>query len=109
MGSEGFIVLAVGLVIGYFIIKLFPKTKFGKKFMDSKDPRQRVLNNPDLLVKKLNENGKVIDDGKDMNYSVEDVNGERVVKLELGKERGKPRNKGPEKKTDSKKQDNTNI
>lgn len=88
MGSEGFVVVGIGIYLGFLMIKLLPKTKWGKKIIDRMDHRDTVLNNPELLVKKLKEGAGYVDEGMEMNYSVVEKDGKKVVALDLKKEKG---------------------
>ena len=78
MGSEGFVVIVIGLLLGITMAKLFPKTKFGKKYLGKRDPRNKVLNDPELLVEKLNQGAGFVDDGKKMKYSVGEEDGRQI-------------------------------
>lgn len=102
MGSEGLVVIGVGLLLGFFMVKLFPKTKFGKKLLENKDPKNKVLNDPELLVQKLKEGEGFMDEGKDMNYSVGEEDGKKVVKLDIGEEKKVSPPKTPKKDTKKK-------
>lgn len=89
MGSEGFVVVGIGIYLGFLMIKLLPMTKWGKKLIQNIDPRDRVLNNPDLLVEKLKEGSGFVDDGMEMDYSVVEKDGKKVVALDLKKKKKK--------------------
>ena len=42
---------------------------------------QKVLNDPELLIERLNEHGTLIDEGEELNYSIGEQDGKRVVEL----------------------------
>ena len=102
MGSEGIVVVIIGLIIGFTSVKIFQRTKFGKAYLKKIDKKQLILNNPDLLVEKLNEGMGKVDDGNKISYSVAEVDGKKIVKMHEEKIPIKAEPKEP-KKPDKKK------
>ncbi len=72
--------LSLGAIIGYFLAK---KTKVMHKLLKKSTDKEVeiIINNPDLLLKKLKENGKIIDDGEELEYSIVKKDGKRVIDL----------------------------
>lgn len=70
------IALVIGGPIGYYLAK---HNKLPTKFMKSEAKKQKVINDPDLLCKKLNESQKIVDVGEVVKYSVEEKDGVRKV------------------------------
>lgn len=102
MGSEILVVSVVGLlvgaIIGYILSKKFDLTKLTK---NSKD-LQKIVKDPDLLVEKLHANGKLLDVGDELKYSVIEKGGIKKVVLERIPPKV-PEKKVPEKKVSPKK------
>lgn len=75
----------VGLIIAWLRMKFFTREIRSRK---------KILRNPELLVEKLKANGKIIDDGKELKYSVVEEMGKKTIKVEseeLEKENPKPK------------------
>lgn len=73
--------LVIGLVIGYFIAA---KTNIIENFSEKGRKHKKLLNNPGLLVDKLNEHGKIISlmEDEEYKYSVKEVDGIQQVHLD---------------------------
>lgn len=70
--------LIIGLAIGYFLSK---NQRLANKFSKEKREMNAILNDPEVLLSKLNANGKIIDDGKELHYSVVEKDGKKVLEL----------------------------
>lgn len=107
MGSENIIIPLGAILIGaIFAYLLLRNKRILQKISKADDKINKVINNPDLLLEKLNENGKMyeVDTREELKYSVVEKNGERKLDLERvpysdsskgkGKDKGKGKGKG---------------
>ncbi len=84
MGSEALVVGTLDLLLGAGIAHFFRKGI--KKLLNTKRKEiDKIVNDPDLLVEKLSENGKMVDRGEELKYSVVEEGGVRKVSLEKTK------------------------
>lgn len=93
------ICILIGIALGYYFSKRFPN------LLGKNRKVEKVLNDPHLLVEKLKANGKIYDDGKelDIKVGVDNETGKEVVVVEE-KESGKAKKiqKKIEKKAENK-------
>lgn len=80
MGSEIIIIPLIAIIIGASISYLFRK-KLAKIFSGSDKKKNKIINSPDLLLEKLSENGKMVDDGEELEYSVVENDGKRELTM----------------------------
>ncbi len=89
MGSETLIIGTIALLLGAGIAHIFKKQI--KKILNRKQKEMdEIVNDPDLLVEKLNKNGKMVDSGEELKYSVVEEGGVRKVSLERTKVKPEP-------------------
>jgi len=83
MTPLGWFVIILSIIIGVFLAKYLFK-KYPNVF-DNKEKRMReTLKDPHLLVEKLKEQGKIYDEGKELNIKVgrDEKTGKEVVVVE---------------------------
>lgn len=84
MGSETLIIGTIALLLGAGLGHVL-RNKI-KKLLNTKQKKMdEIINDPDLLVEKLNKNGKMVDRGEELKYSVVEEGGVRKVSLERTK------------------------
>ena len=84
MGSEALVIGTIALVLGAGIGHILRNRI--KKILNTKQKEMdAIVNDPDLLVEKLNKNGKMVDSGEELKYSVVEEGGVRKVSLEKTK------------------------
>ncbi len=89
MGSEALVIGTIALLLGAGIGHIFRKKI--KRLLDRKQKeKDKIINNPDLLVEKLSKNGKMVDSGEELKYSVIEEDGVRKVSLEKTKVKPAP-------------------
>jgi hypothetical protein len=71
--------LLIGITILIWVIAFFLIKKALKQHKEEKQIN-KVLSDPHLLLEKLTENGKIIDDGKEVNFEIVKENGKEIVK-----------------------------
>jgi len=76
-------VLAVAipsLVLGAGIMKLLLKNKKIEQKIDrSERKKHEAMNDPEFLLKKLNENGTMVDDGDEITFALEEKGGKKQL------------------------------
>lgn len=72
--------LLVGLGVGIFLIK---KTNIINFVSKSQREKQKILNDPELLLAKLQEHGDIVDDGKKVDMSIVEINGKKQLKITI--------------------------
>lgn len=82
MTPMGWFIIIFCFIIGYFLA-VFLFKKFPNLFQDNKKIDE-VINNPHLLAKKLNANGKIFDDGNEVKIGVgiDKETGKEIVTVE---------------------------
>lgn len=82
-------VLAVTIpsaAIGAGIMKLLLKNKKVELFVDrSERKKYQAINDPELLLEKLNENGTMVDDGDEISFTVEEKDGKKQLVQKIKK------------------------
>lgn len=81
MGAEVIVVAILAFLLGGGLAYIF-RESLVKKLNRAEKEKDKVINNPDLLVEKLNKNGKMVDVGEELKYSVIEENGVKKVALE---------------------------
>lgn len=69
MGAEFLVVGVLALTLGAVISYKF-RDRIERRFNKVEREKTRVINNPELLLEKLNANGKMIDMGEELVFSV---------------------------------------
>ena len=91
----GVIGFGLGALAVYFLSK---KTKLIDKIAKKDKRKEEVLNDPELLIKKLNENGKIVDTGETLEYGIVEEGGKKTVGLTRTVHKAKPtKQAAPEK------------
>lgn len=102
-----FLAVAIpSLLIGAGIMKLLLKNpKIEQKIDRSETKKYEAMDNPELLLKKLNENGTMVDDGDEITFTLEEKDGKKelvqhIKKNEVapGPPKAKPKPAGANKK-----------
>ena len=69
-----------GIVLGVVVMFFLMKSKKFRNSIDRSDiKKQEAINNPELLLEKLKSNGKMIDDGDEIVYSIEEEGGKKKL------------------------------
>ncbi len=74
----GVIAFLIGMAITYLFFKRVDPIKFTKDYKDI----QKVIQNPEVLVERLNANGKLIDIDEEIKCSVIEEDGVKKLKIE---------------------------
>ncbi len=75
--------LVVGLTAAYF---LFTKTKLADKLSKEQREKEKIINNPELLLEKLNHNiNSITDEGQKLEYCIEGEGKDRKLVLKKTK------------------------
>lgn len=78
--AETIVVAVISLAIGAGVMKLALKNKKIERIVDrSEKKKYDAMNDPDILLKKLKENGVMVDDGDEVTFVVEEVEGKRQL------------------------------
>lgn len=79
MINEIIVISILGIIVGIILAYILSKTNI--KF-PTKDQRKKnkIINNPELLAEKLNEN-EIVDNGEKLEYSVVEKDGEKHLDL----------------------------
>jgi len=68
------------LLVGAGIMKLLLRIKKVELLVDRSERRKyKILNDPDLLLEKLNKNGMMVDDGDGISFAVEEKDGKKQL------------------------------
>ena len=79
-------VAITSMAVGVGIMKLALKIKKVERLVDrSEKKKYDTMNNPDLLLKKLNDNGVMIDDGDEISFAVEEKDGKKQLVKKIKK------------------------
>lgn len=74
------------MIIGAGIMKLLLKSKKVEVIIDrSERKKYKAINNPELLLEKLNENGVMVDDGDEVSFAVEEKDGKKQLVQKIKK------------------------
>lgn len=104
MGLETLVVITIAILLGAVLGHIFKKKI--KRFLNKKQKEMdKIINDPDLLVEKLNNNGQMVDSGEELKYSVVEEDGVRKVSLTKTKVKpeSSPRPQAGKKKVSKKK------
>lgn len=82
MESEILVVSAIGVFIGAIIGYIISKKINPKKITKQSREIQKIIKDPDLLLEKLNANGKMLDVGDELKYSVVEEGGVKKLQVE---------------------------
>lgn len=86
MITETIIVVAISVAIGAGIMKLALKSKKVQMLVDrSEKKKYATMNDPDLLLEKLNKNGVMVDDGDGVSFEVEEKDGKKQLVQKIKK------------------------
>jgi len=75
-------ITVLAIIIGTIIATILYKKGIKIETKEEKE-KEKIINDPDLLLEKLNNNGKMVDSGEELKYSIVDNKG--VKSLELKK------------------------
>ena len=81
--AVGGISLMIGLSVGFVLIKY---TNIIDRISKNQRYKQKVINNPELLLEKLKENGTITDMGKKVDLSIVEVDGKKEIKIKIEEE-----------------------
>lgn len=104
---EGIVVSVVALFVGAGVMKILLMFEKIEKKVDRSDRKKyETMKDPELLLKRLNENGSMVDDGDEISFSVEEHDGKKQLVQKITKntvakgipENKKSTNKGKRKK-----------
>ena len=88
---EALAVAIPSLAIGAGIMKLALKNKKVEMMIDrSEKKKYDTMNDPELLLKKLNKNGIMIDDGDEVSFAVEVKDGKKQLVQKIKKNAAPP-------------------
>ena len=92
----GIIALGFGALVVYFLSE---KTNLFEWIAKADKRKKEVLNDPELLIEKLNENGKkIVDTGEILEYGIVEKDGKKIVGLTRTVHKAKPtKQAAPEK------------
>ncbi len=79
----GGISLIVGLSVGFVLVKY---TNIIDRISKKQRYKQKVINDPELLLEKLKENGAITDMGKKVDLSIVEVDGKKEIKIKIEEE-----------------------
>ncbi len=83
------VVATLALLLGGGLSHIFRK-KIKRLLNRKQKEMDEIINDPDLLVEKLSQNGKMVDSGEELKYSVVEEGGVRKVALEKTKVKPEP-------------------
>ena len=74
------------MAAGAGIMKLLLKNKKIEQKIDrSERKKHEAINNPEILLEKLNSNGVMVDDGDEISFAIEEKNGEKQLVQKIKK------------------------
>lgn len=91
------VALILGAVVMYLLLKI---KKIEQKIDRSEKKKFAAMKDPELLLKKLNENGQMVDDGDGISFSVEIRDGKKQLVQKIEKNiaaKGSPNIKGTQR------------
>jgi len=82
MGSEILVVSSIGILIGALIAYLITRKVDLRKFTKEYKDLQKITNDPELILEKLNSNGRMEDMDEVLKYSILEEDGVKKLKVE---------------------------
>ncbi len=68
------------MLVGAGIMKLALKSKKVERIVDRSEKKKHdTMKDPELLLKKLNSNGIMVDDGDEVSFAVEEIDGKKEL------------------------------
>lgn len=78
-------ILALGAGAGIMYLLIRFNKKFEQKIDRSEARKYAAMNDPELLLKKLNENGVMVDDGDEISFTIEVKDGKKQLVQKIKK------------------------